>query len=174
MRRIAILALAAALAGGPALAQSSGDGAAERPRQPGQGMMMPQGDGSGMMGGGQGMMQGRGMGPCGEGDGPRKAGRHGKGHHGMHAMHQRMKKGGMMGGMGMMGGGPGPQMMMKAVFALMDADGSGALSLQEVHDAQSRLFAHADENGDGELARAEMEGFMRPDRPRRAGTMQEP
>ena len=55
-------------------------------------------------------------------------------------------------------------MMMRVVFALMDADGSGGLSLEEAQAAQARLFAHADSDGDGELTREELRGFMRPGR----------
>jgi len=60
-----------------------------------------------------------------------------------------------------------PHVMPKIMFALVDADGSGGLSLEEVQAAHARLFAAADADDDGELTRDEMRAFMRPDRPRR-------
>jgi hypothetical protein len=67
---------------------------------------------------------------------------------------------GMMGG-GMMGGGAmGPPMMMRMIFALMDGDGDGAISLQEFQAAHERLFKAMDSNKDGRLTQEEMQAFM--------------
>jgi hypothetical protein len=67
---------------------------------------------------------------------------------------------GMMGG-GMMGGGAmGPPMMMRMIFALMDGDGDGAISLQEFQAAHERIFKAMDSNKDGRLAQEEMQAFM--------------
>jgi hypothetical protein len=60
-----------------------------------------------------------------------------------------------------MGGGMGHGAMMQIVFAMMDADGNGSLSLQEVQDAHARIFAHMDANNDGELTKAEIRAFFR-------------
>lgn len=44
-------------------------------------------------------------------------------------------------GHGMMGGGQmGPPFLMRMMFALMDADGDGTISLQEFQAAHERLF----------------------------------
>jgi EF hand domain-containing protein len=71
---------------------------------------------------------------------------------------------GMMGGMEgrMMGGGMmmGPPIMMRMIFALMDADGDGTISLQEFQAAHERIFKAMDTNKDGRLTREEMQAFM--------------
>jgi hypothetical protein len=71
---------------------------------------------------------------------------------------------GMMGGMGgrMMGGGMmmGPPIMMRMIFALMDADGDGTISLQEFQAAHERIFKAMDSNKDGRLTPEEMQAFM--------------
>jgi hypothetical protein len=58
--------------------------------------------------------------------------------------------GGMMGhmmGHGMMGGGMmGHPVMMRMMFALMDADGDGTVSLQEFQAAHERIFRAMDTN----------------------------
>jgi hypothetical protein len=68
---------------------------------------------------------------------------------------------GMMGrGMmdrGMMMGGP---IMMRMIFALMDADGHGSISLQEFQAAHERIFKAMDFNRDGRLTPEEMLAFM--------------
>jgi Ca2+-binding EF-hand superfamily protein len=68
---------------------------------------------------------------------------------------------GMMGG-GMMGGGMmmGPPIMMRMIFALMDADGDGTISLQEFQAAHERIFKAMDANKDGRLTPEEMQAFM--------------
>jgi hypothetical protein len=71
---------------------------------------------------------------------------------------------GMMGGLGgrMMGGGMmmGPPIMMRMIFALMDADGDGTISLQEFQAAHERIFKAMDANKDGRLTPEEMQAFM--------------
>jgi hypothetical protein len=101
-----------------------------------QGCMMP----GGMMG--RGMMRGGMMGPGG------------------------MMGGRMMGARGMMGGpmGPGGMMnpfAMRIMFALMDADGDGTVSLQEFQTAHERIFKAMDANKDGVLSLGEIQSFMR-------------
>jgi hypothetical protein len=67
---------------------------------------------------------------------------------------------GMMGG-GMMGGGAmGPPVMMRMIFALMDGDGDGTISLQEFQAAHERIFKAMDGNKDGRLTQEEMQAFM--------------
>jgi hypothetical protein len=114
--------------------------------QPGMGMM-----GQGMMG--QGMM---GQGMMGQGMTPemmqmmqqmmgQRQGRMGPG-----MMRQRGPR------MGMMGHGA----MMRAMFAIMDADGDGALSREEFREAHDRIFNHMDADGDGRVTLEEIQRFM--------------
>src|SRR5215510_7514070 len=71
-----------------------------------------------------------------------------------------MGRGGMMGG-GMMGRGMmGPPFMMRMMFALMDADGDGTISLQEFQAAHERIFKAMDSNKDGKLTLEEMQAFI--------------
>jgi Ca2+-binding EF-hand superfamily protein len=76
---------------------------------------------------------------------------------------------GMMGsgmmGSGMMGGGmmrhhamAAP--LMRIIFALMDSDGDGTISLQEFLAAHERIFKSMDANKDGVLTLDEMQSFM--------------
>jgi hypothetical protein len=78
--------------------------------------------------------------------------------------HGGMMGGGMMGhmmGHGMMGGGQmGPPFMMRMMFALMDADGDGTISLQEFQAAHERIFKAMDSNKDGKLTLEEMQAFI--------------
>ena len=85
-----------------------------------------------------------------------------------HEYHGMMGHGGMMGcGMmgrrGMMGGGG---MMrrgaaMRFIFALMDSDGDGTVSLQEFQAAHERIFKAMDTDKDGTLTLEEIQAFMR-------------
>jgi hypothetical protein len=72
-----------------------------------------------------------------------------------------MRQGGMMGG-GMMG--PGmmgpPPIMLHIMFALIDTDSDGTISLQEFQAAHERIFKAMDTNKDGKLTLEEMEAFM--------------
>jgi Ca2+-binding EF-hand superfamily protein len=89
-----------------------------------------------------------------------------------HAMSQEgadtMGRGGMMSGAmgrmmgrGMTGGGMmGPPVMMRMMFALMDADSDGTISLQEFQAAHERIFRAMDTNKDGKLTLEEMEAFI--------------
>jgi hypothetical protein len=92
---------------------------------------------------GEGMMQGtdqRGMGMI----GPELMGR----------MHRGM--------MGMMDGGARmPRHMMKIMFAILDADGNGTLSFEEVMAIHKRIFNAIDANKDGKVTLEELEAFMR-------------
>jgi hypothetical protein len=68
---------------------------------------------------------------------------------------------GSMMGRGMMGGGAmGPPFMMRMMFALMDADGDGTISLQEFQAAHERIFKAMDNNKDGKLTLEEMQAFI--------------
>ena len=78
--------------------------------------------------------------------------------------HEGMMGGGMMGhmmGRGMMGGGMmGPPLMMRIIFALMDTDSDGTVSLQEFQAAHERIFKAMDSNRDGKLTPEEMQAFI--------------
>ena len=65
---------------------------------------------------------------------------------------------GMMRGGGMMG--PGGGMMMRMLFAMMDSDGDGTVSLQEFQVAHERIFKAMDANKDGKLTLEEIQAFM--------------
>ena len=72
---------------------------------------------------------------------------------------------GMMGrgmkGRGTMGGDTmGPPIMFRMIFALMDADGDGTVSLAEFQLAHERIFKAMDSNKDGKLSPEEMLIFM--------------
>jgi hypothetical protein len=49
---------------------------------------------------------------------------------------------------------------MRVMFALMDADGDGEVSLDEWLEAQERIFTHMDREGDGQITMEDMMGFM--------------
>ena len=82
-----------------------------------------------------------------------------------------MGQGGMM-GRGMMRGMMGPGMMrrmrergmsgpmMRIIFALIDTDGDGTISLQEWQAAHERIFKSMDANKDGTVTLDEMRNFM--------------
>ena len=68
-----------------------------------------------------------------------------------------MGRGGMMGGGGMMGHGAA----MRFIFALMDSDGDGTVSLQEFQAAHEKIFKAMDTDKDGTLTLEEIQAFMR-------------
>ena len=62
----------------------------------------------------------------------------------------------------MMGRGMGPMggpVMMRIIFALMDSDGDGTVSLQEFQAAHERIFRAMDANKDGRLTLEEIQAF---------------
>ena len=68
---------------------------------------------------------------------------------------------GTIGQGGMMGGGAmGPPTMLRMMFALMDGDGDGTISLTEFQVAHERIFKAIDSNKDGRLTQEEMQAFM--------------
>lgn len=72
-----------------------------------------------------------------------------------------MSQGDMSPGDGMMGqGGMGHPMMLTMMMAMMDTNGDGALSLEEVRAVHERMFGMADADGDGQLSPDEIQGFM--------------
>jgi EF hand len=80
---------------------------------------------------------------------------------GQGGMMGRGMMGGHMTGRGMMGGGAmGPPIMFRMMFALMDADSDGTISLQEFQAAHERIFKAMDSNKDGKLTLEEMQAFM--------------
>lgn len=53
---------------------------------------------------------------------------------------------------------------MKIAFAIVDADGDGALSLSEIQEVHARIFTAVDANGDGKVEMTEIEAFFHGDR----------
>jgi hypothetical protein len=78
------------------------------------------------------------------------------GHEGMMRHCMGMMRHGMMGQGGMMGAFP-----MRIIFALMDSDGDGTISLEEFQAAHQRIFKAMDTDKDGTLTLEEMQGFIR-------------
>ncbi len=68
-----------------------------------------------------------------------------------------MGRGGTMGGHGMMGRGAA----MRFIFALMDSDGDGTVSLQEFQAAHEKIFKAMDTDKDGTVTLEEIQAFMR-------------
>ena len=64
---------------------------------------------------------------------------------------------GLMHGGGMMGRG----VAMRFIFALMDSDGDGTVSLQEFQAAHEKIFKAMDVDKDGTLTLEEIQAFMR-------------
>jgi hypothetical protein len=65
-------------------------------------------------------------------------------------------------GRGMMGpSGMGSPLFMRMMFALMDTDADGTVSLQEFQAAHERIFKAMDANKDGVLTLEEIQAFMR-------------
>ncbi|WP_245427176.1 hypothetical protein [Mesorhizobium sp. YM1C-6-2] len=52
---------------------------------------------------------------------------------------------------------------MRMIFAIVDGDGDGALSLAELQDFHGRIFKAVDENGDGKVEMTEIEAFFHGD-----------
>jgi Ca2+-binding EF-hand superfamily protein len=50
---------------------------------------------------------------------------------------------------------------MKVIFAITDANGDGALSLEEIAAVEKRVFAAMDTNKDGKVTPQEFQAFMR-------------
>ena len=75
--------------------------------------------------------------------------------------HGGMTGGGMM-GHGVMGGGAmgPPPVLLRIMFALIDTDNDGTISLQEFQAAHERIFKAMDTNKDGKLTLEEMQAFM--------------
>jgi hypothetical protein len=74
--------------------------------------------------------------------------------------HTDQERRGMIGQGGMMDRGMGPiggPVMMRIIFALMDSDGDGTVSLQELQAAHERIFKGMDTNKDGRLTLEEMQ-----------------
>jgi Ca2+-binding EF-hand superfamily protein len=79
------------------------------------------------------------------------------GQEGSGMMGRGMMGGGMM-GHGMTGGGA--PVMLRMMFALIDTDSDGTISLQEFQAAHERIFKAMDTNKDGKLTLEEMQTFM--------------
>jgi Ca2+-binding EF-hand superfamily protein len=58
------------------------------------------------------------------------------------------------------GGSMQSAMMMRMLFALMDSDGDGTVSLPEFQAAHERMFKAMDANKDGHLTLEEIQAFM--------------
>ena len=76
---------------------------------------------------------------------------------------------GMMEGMmghhmmeGMMGPGP-PPVIFRVMFALIDTDSDGTISLQEFQTAHEHIFKAMDTNKDGKLTLEEIRAFIHPE-----------
>jgi EF hand domain-containing protein len=57
-------------------------------------------------------------------------------------------------------GRDGTPIMLRMMFALMDSDGDGTISLTEFQVAHERIFKAMDSNKDGRLTQEEMQAFM--------------
>ena len=82
-------------------------------------------------------------------------------HRGMMGWHRGMMgEGGMTGRCRMGQGGIMGPFVMRIIFALMDSDGDGTISLQEFQADHERIFKAMDANKDGVLTLEEMQAFM--------------
>ena len=54
----------------------------------------------------------------------------------------------------------GAPVIMRIMFALMDSDSDGTVSLQEFQAAHERIFKAMDTNKDGKLTLEEMQAFI--------------
>ncbi len=57
--------------------------------------------------------------------------------------------------------------MMQVLFAIMDANGDGSLSLQEVQDTHARIFAHMDADDNDQVTKKEIKDFFHGGKDRR-------
>jgi hypothetical protein len=103
--------------------------------------------------GGQ-MMQRHGQGTMQQGQHDPQQSRQGHGMMGQRGPRSEMMDSGM--GRGMMG----HRGMMRIMFAVIDADGDGALSLEEVQEAHARIFNSVDADGDGRVTPEELQAFF--------------
>ena len=76
-------------------------------------------------------------------------------------MGHRMMGGGMMGHGMMSRGSMRRHFAMRIIFALMDSDGDGTVSLQEFQAAHEKIFKAMDANKDGVLTPEEIQAFVR-------------
>jgi EF hand len=136
-RRFLLTASALILASGMGLAQAQQSTGDQPMQQHGQ-------QGEGMMGSGMGMT-------------PEM----------MQMMQHMMSERGMGMGPGMMGPGMMGHRggMLRIMFAIMDADGDGALSLEEVQDIHARIFKHVDADKNGRVTMEEIQAFFHGTRP---------
>jgi hypothetical protein len=72
-----------------------------------------------------------------------------RGHVGQRMMGRGMMRKGMMHGM-----------HMRLILILMDADGDGALSLEEFQEGHARIFKGVDADKDGKVTQTEMQMFF--------------
>lgn len=166
LRRTTAIAAALTLLALPALAQTQASPSAEAPTTD-QGMAQPHDMGGQDTGAMHEMMRAM-MTEMMEGkppmDGERSARaqrRDGERWHHGSRMDRKMRDGRAMRGsrddmqFGMMHGAG-----MKIVFAIVDADGDGALSLDEIQDFHGRIFKAVDQNKDGKVEMTEIETFF--------------
>jgi hypothetical protein len=110
----------------------------------------------------QDMMRQRGPRAYGEGEDRAERRGWGRWHDGRRMGRQEMMEGGGM--MEGFGGGRRPGAMhgagMRILFAIIDSDGDGALSLQEVQNFHARIFNAVDENGDGRVTSEDIQTFF--------------
>ena len=77
-----------------------------------------------------------------------------------HCMRQCMSGDSMMGRHTMRHGGMRGAFAMRIIFALMDRDGDGTISLEEFQAAHERIFKAMDADKDGTLTLEEMADFL--------------
>ena len=90
----------------------------------------------------------------------REGGMMGGGMMGVGMMRSGVMHGGMMGGGMMRHHAMANPLMLRMIFALIDEDGDGTVSLQEFQAAHERIFRAMDANKDGVLTPDEMTSFM--------------
>jgi hypothetical protein len=55
-----------------------------------------------------------------------------------------------------------PEVFVGMMVVLTDGDGDGAVSLEEMNEANIKVFKQVDANGDGNATRVEIEAFFSP------------